>query len=190
MANALSKETDYVDVVAEDKFTVDVMREMVNVRMQAISAVRGLRDEYAMAVIRMMISLHRSEQARHPRYHGESGTHKLRERAWQTITYLLAIGAIGEETMIRELFDECLHLINADEQNSVLMLQQVALVLCLRKHDEITGEKVLWPLLHNIIDDDLHQEKKGSGTFTRILINFIISITVRNPKIASFELTN
>ena len=127
-----------VDIVEENKFYVDVLNEMNDVRLLAINTI--CEENNIFDNILMLIGVSERETKKHPRYHPESATHKLKERSWQTVVFLLkkneSTNQLASE-QICKIFDKCLENINADEQNSVLCLQQLAIVLCLEKDNSL-----------------------------------------------------
>ena len=145
-----------IDVEDEDQFTVDVMGEMDQVRIRAITACSSLSEEGTIGLIDMLMKTHDRESEKRSRYHGESATHKLKERVWQTITHLLAAGKISDQSQRQKYFNRFLSALNMDDQSSVTMLQEAAIVSCILKDES------LWSVCHGIIDDDAQTEFIGS----------------------------
>ena len=132
------QKSSFIDIVNENKFYIDVTNEMNDVRLLAINFVTEQKN--ITEIIKILIKLTERESKKHPRYHPESATHKLKERAWQTIVFLLKKNETSNQITpdeITDLYKNFLKNINADEQNSVLSLQQLAIVLCLEKNNNL-----------------------------------------------------
>ena len=132
------QKSSFIDIANENKFYIDVTNEMNDVRLLALNFVTEQKN--ITEIIKILIKLTERESQKHPRYHPESATHKIKERAWQTIVFLLKKNETSNQITpdeIKDLYENFLKNINADEQNSVLSLQQLAIVLCLEKNNNL-----------------------------------------------------